>query len=112
MHKETTTYSELISELSSQFDRLSENCQYWIGLAGCPGSGKSTVSQKIKEAMGDKVDVIPMDGYHLYRSELDAMENPQEAHERRGAPFTFNAQKLVDVAGIDQRWTEWRVGES
>lgn len=40
--------------------------------------------------------MIPMDGYHFYRSELDAMDNPQEAYERRGAPFTFNARKLVD----------------
>ncbi|CAA6679871.1 MULTISPECIES: AAA family ATPase [unclassified Lentimonas] len=96
MQKETKTYGDLISELSSKYDSLPENCQYWIGLAGGPGSGKSTVARKIKDALGDKIDVIPMDGYHFYRSELDAMANPQEAHERRGAPFTFNAQKLVD----------------
>ena len=96
MQKEIKTYGELISELSSKFDSLPENYQYWIGLAGGPGSGKSTVTRKIKEALGDKIEVIPMDGYHFYRSELDAMVNPQEAHERRGAPFTFNARKLVD----------------
>ncbi|MGJ8642861.1 MAG: zeta toxin family protein [Luteolibacter sp.] len=96
MQKETKTCGELISELSSKFDALPENCQYWIGLAGGPGSGKSTVAGKIKDALGDKVVVIPMDGYHFYRSELDAMENPQEAQERRGAPFTFNARKLLD----------------
>jgi len=25
-----------------------------------------------------------MDGFHYYRSELDAMPNPKEAHDRRG----------------------------
>ena len=96
MQKETKTYSELIEELSSKFDSLSGSSQYWIGLAGGPGSGKSTVARRIKEALCDQIVVIPMDGYHYYRSELDGMENPEEAHERRGAPFTFNSQKLVD----------------
>eukprot|EP01117_Protostelium_nocturnum_P012486 TRINITY_DN4602_c0_g2_i5.p1 TRINITY_DN4602_c0_g2~~TRINITY_DN4602_c0_g2_i5.p1 ORF type:complete len:163 (+),score=69.87 TRINITY_DN4602_c0_g2_i5:361-849(+) len=38
-----------------------------------------------------------MDGYHYYRSELDAMENSEEAHKRRGAPFTFNAKSLINL---------------
>ena len=96
MHKESKTCDELIGELSSKFDSLADGRQYWIGLAGGPGSGKSTLTGMIKEALGDKVTVIPMDGYHFYRSELDAMEDPEEAHKRRGAPFTFNARKLVD----------------
>jgi pantothenate kinase len=37
-----------------------------------------------------------MDGYHYYRRELDTFANPEEAHKRRGAPFTFNATRLVD----------------
>ena len=36
-----------------------------------------------------------MDGYHYYRSELDAFPDAREAHRRRGAPFTFNAKRLV-----------------
>jgi len=95
LHRETKTHKELITELSSIVDSLAENHQYWIGLAGAPGSGKSTVAQKVKAALDDKLVVIPMDGYHYYRAELDAMANPQEAHQRRGAPFTFNADKLV-----------------
>ena len=39
--------------------------------------------------------IIPMDGYHYYQSELDTMEDPEEAHARRGAPFTFNSAKFV-----------------
>lgn len=34
---------------------------------------------------------VPMDGYHYTRAQLDDMKNPEEAHTRRGAPFTFDA---------------------
>ena len=41
-----------------------------------------------------------MDGFHLYRSQLDAMSDPAEAHARRGAPWTFDAAAFVDCV----RW--------
>lgn len=40
---------------------------------------------------------LSMDGYHMTRAELSSMPNAAEAHERRGAPWTFNVQKLMDV---------------
>lgn len=36
-----------------------------------------------------------MDGYHLSRAQLDAMPDPQNAHARRGAAFTFDAGKFL-----------------
>jgi pantothenate kinase len=36
-----------------------------------------------------------MDGFHLTRAELDALPNATEAHQRRGAPWTFDAAKLL-----------------
>ena len=36
-----------------------------------------------------------MDGFHLYRRELDAMADPAEAHKRRGAHWTFDAAAFV-----------------
>ncbi|KAJ7536686.1 hypothetical protein O6H91_12G077600 [Diphasiastrum complanatum] len=36
-----------------------------------------------------------MDGFHLYRWQLDAMEDPAEAHARRGAPWTFDPASLA-----------------
>jgi pantothenate kinase len=36
-----------------------------------------------------------MDGFHYYRSELDQFPDPQLAHFRRGAHFTFNAEALL-----------------
>ncbi|MDC0936669.1 AAA family ATPase [Pirellulales bacterium] len=92
----TTTYDQLVSKLSSAFDRLNGDEKHWIGLVGAPGSGKSTVAEAIRRRMPKKITVIPMDGYHYYRTQLDAMDDPKEAHARRGAPFTFDAERLVD----------------
>ncbi|GAA0153477.1 hypothetical protein LIER_11704 [Lithospermum erythrorhizon] len=85
----------------------SPNFKYIVGLAGPPGAGKSTLAsevvQRVNKLWPEKVSsmdsqvqppevaiVLPMDGFHLYRKQLDAMENPEEAHARRGAPWTFN----------------------
>lgn len=73
--------------------------QLWIGLAGIPAAGKSTTSSYLHEALiaaGISTVVVPMDGYHFYRHELDQMADPENAHARRGAPFTFNAAKFVE----------------
>ncbi|GET87126.1 hypothetical protein, conserved [Leishmania tarentolae] len=49
-----------------------------------------------RNGYGVEVCVMPMDGYHLYRKELLAMPNAQEAVKRRGAEWTFNPRKLRD----------------
>ncbi|XBH67595.1 hypothetical protein VPH35_095953 [Triticum aestivum] len=81
--------------------------KYIVGLAGPPGAGKSTVASEVVRRVNmrwsqkhakdsspnsneDIATMLPMDGFHLYRSQLDAMEDPKEAHARRGAPWTFN----------------------
>lgn len=62
-----------------------------VGLAGPPGAGKSTLAHEVARRINkiwlekassfdskvqppDIAIVFPMDGFHLYRSELDAME--------------------------------------
>jgi pantothenate kinase len=62
-----------------------------VGLAGPPGSGKSTLSSEVARRVNklwlqkassldsqvkppDVAIVLPMDGFHLYRSQLDKME--------------------------------------
>ncbi|XP_074316792.1 putative uridine kinase C227.14 [Silene latifolia] len=88
------------------------NFKYIVGLAGPPGAGKSTVASEVVKrinnkwpqkapAMDELIDspevatVLPMDGFHLYRHQLDAMEDPKEAHARRGAPWTFDPARLL-----------------
>ncbi|CAM0949078.1 unnamed protein product [Alopecurus aequalis] len=81
--------------------------KYIVGLAGPPGAGKSTVASEVVQRVNTRwsqnhekgssinsneeiATMLPMDGFHLYRSQLDAMEDPKEAHARRGAPWTFS----------------------
>ncbi len=60
----------------------------FIGLAGLPGSGKSTIAEELRTRWPGAV-VLPMDGYHLPKRMLDA-----EAMRRRGAPHTFDSERL------------------
>jgi pantothenate kinase len=38
-----------------------------------------------------------MDGYHLSRAQLDAMPDPDSAHARRGAAFTFDGESFYKL---------------
>ena len=58
---------------------------YLIGIAGIPGSGKTTLCDVLRSRLPDAV-VVPMDGYHLPRCQLDA-----EGLRRRGAQHTFDS---------------------
>ncbi|XP_004493741.1 putative uridine kinase C227.14 isoform X2 [Cicer arietinum] len=106
-------YDALVKRLlPSTSVSLNPNYKLFVGLAGPPGAGKSTIAHEVAKRINklwpekassfdseiqppDVAIVIPMDGFHLYRSELDAMKNPEEAHARRGAPWTFNPMRLL-----------------
>ncbi|KAJ6838414.1 putative uridine kinase C227.14 isoform X1 [Iris pallida] len=101
-------YDALAERLVPAAEKANDlNSKYIVGLAGPPGAGKTTVasevvhrlntflSQKTFTQLDEVATVLPMDGFHLYRSQLDAMENPKEAHARRGAPWTFNPDLLL-----------------
>ncbi|OEL31185.1 putative uridine kinase [Dichanthelium oligosanthes] len=102
-------YDALAEHLLSVLKNIEDpDSKYIVGLAGPPGAGKSTVASEVvrrvnmlwsqKHTKGSEAllpteeiaAMLPMDGFHLYRAQLDAMEDPKEAHARRGAPWTFN----------------------
>lgn len=75
-----------------------------IGVAGGPGSGKTTLAKAVGKLLNEEkasegevpfVTVVPMDGFHLTRAQLDEMKDPVEAHKRRGAPWTFDGSGVV-----------------
>lgn len=66
-------------------------CSHIVGLAGPPGAGKTTIASEVAKrvnklwpqksyAFDSQVQppqiavVLPMDGFHLYRHQLDSME--------------------------------------
>jgi len=84
----------------------SSNYRCVIAIGGVPGSGKTTLADEVCHLVNEysKTDVaiiVPMDGFHYYRHELDKMPNPEEAHERRGSPWTFNGElfyrKILEI---------------
>ena len=56
-----------------------------LGIAGCPGAGKSTLSAAIAASVHSSV-VVPMDGFHLLNDELVRLGR----RNRKGAPDTFD----------------------
>ncbi|MFF0446610.1 nucleoside/nucleotide kinase family protein [Streptomyces sp. NPDC004609] len=57
-----------------------------LGIAGAPGAGKSTLAGQIVAALDGLAVLVPLDGFHLARGELDRLGR---AH-RKGAPDTFD----------------------
>ena len=57
-----------------------------LGIAGAPASGKSTLAERIVEALGADAVLVPMDGFHLD----DAVLRRHGSWERKGAIDTFD----------------------
>ncbi len=80
-----------------QFYKEAQNHQrnmILVGIAGPPGAGKSTTASALHKIIPRSL-VVPMDGYHYRKSQLQQFPNPEEAFARRGAEWTFDAEKFV-----------------
>ena len=82
----TLGFAELVSQIA---DDARNRSRYVFGLAGPPGSGKSTVAALLADALG--AVVVPMDGFHLDNAELDRLG----LSGVKGAPETFDAAGFV-----------------
>ncbi len=75
-------------------DLLARRDRQILAIAGAPGSGKSTVVERLAEALGqdrpDAVAILPMDGFHYDDGVLTALGR----RPWKGAPDTF------DVGGL------------
>ncbi len=70
---------------------------YLVGIAGVPGSGKTTLCRELAARRPDAA-ILSMDGYHLPRNRLDS-----EGMRRRGALHTFDADAFRrDLAKLHQ----------
>ncbi|KAI7841354.1 hypothetical protein COHA_004972 [Chlorella ohadii] len=72
-----------------------ERSPWLVAIIGVPGSGKSSTAKAVcarLNARGVPAANVPMDGFHYYRRQLDQMPDPELAHARRGAEWTFDAR--------------------
>lgn len=70
--------------------------RFIIGLAGPPGSGKTTLANDLCKTLLDKGEqavVVPMDGYHFD----DIVLNKRGHRSRKGAYYTFDAPGFVHL---------------
>lgn len=58
---------------------------FMIAIVGCPGAGKSTLSNALKEAI-PHTNVVQMDGFHLTNEVLEK----KGLLQRKGSPETFD----------------------
>jgi pantothenate kinase len=120
------TYDALATEVVAQrFDKATiGQGQYWIAIAGGPGSGKSTLSSnlvqrvnylcKAQGALNDVAVCLPMDGFHFSRDQLQKLAVTHEKDgvtfetllARRGSPWTFDVDHLVSSLSEARRTQE------
>ncbi|KAF2015185.1 nicotinamide riboside kinase [Aaosphaeria arxii CBS 175.79] len=103
----TNSLSESILDLVRRIDKLlsdqalNPRQRILVALAGVPGSGKSTVSHALLAELAKcgirDVAVVPMDGFHYTKKVLSTFEDVELAFQRRGAPFTFDADAFVHL---------------
>ncbi len=82
----TLGFADLVAHID---DDARGRRRYVFGLAGPPGSGKSTVATRLAGALGGLV--VPMDGFHLDNAELER----RGLLGVKGAPETFDADGFV-----------------
>ncbi|GMH37507.1 hypothetical protein BSKO_05380 [Bryopsis sp. KO-2023] len=103
--------SHVVDDLT---DRIIKRCssiqngnKWIIGIAGPPGGGKTllanAVCERVNEVHNEETTdssfaaVVPMDGFHYTKAQLDAMSDPALARAKRGAHWTFDGSGFVDA---------------
>jgi pantothenate kinase len=73
--------------LMQRLQQLAGGPRRLLGVVGPPGSGKSTLAALMAQSVGERAQVVPMDGFHLAQVELERLGRAA----RKGAPDTFDA---------------------
>lgn len=94
--------SAIASIASAIFKRAGKSGRFVVAIAGPPGAGKSTLSQKLRELLPEgAVEVVPMDGFHFDDRVLES----RGMRARKGSPESF------DFAGFEALLKRIRAGE-
>lgn len=102
------TYDKLAERLRKNIDAGEDDGeQYWVAIAGGPGSGKTTTATEVADRLNqyyssegeEKCVVLPMDGFHYSKDRLKEMDPPEGKNfmARRGAPWTMDAELCYEL---------------
>ncbi|MFT4183508.1 MAG: nucleoside triphosphate hydrolase [Rhizobium sp.] len=70
--------------------------RFLVAIAGPPGAGKSTLADKVAEALrarGESAEVLPMDGFHMDNAVLIE----KGLLKRKGVPESFDVRAFLDI---------------
>ena len=81
-----------VPEAIERATKLAAEGRSLLGIVGCPGAGKSTLSAALTEAVASSV-VVPMDGFHMLNADLVRLGR----RDRKGAPDTFDVESYVTL---------------
>ncbi|MFQ5688050.1 MAG: nucleoside triphosphate hydrolase [Candidatus Scalindua sp.] len=89
---------EYITEIILSKANVNTSNRFIVGIAGGPGSGKSTFAVRLKElinskAKSDLAQTFPMDGFHRKNSELER----SYLISVKGAPETFDVENYISM---------------
>jgi pantothenate kinase len=82
-------------------DAAAPGIRYVLGIAGSPGSGKTTLARTLVSVLGPTAVHLPMDGFHLANATLDRLG----LRERKGAIETFDGWGFVALLDRVRRET-------
>lgn len=91
----TLSTEDRVAEIMARLPEMA-GARRLIALSGPPGTGKSTVAEALCHELrdqGEAVSVVPMDGFHLDNSVLEA----RGLLSRKGAPETFDAAGFISL---------------
>ncbi|MDQ7745845.1 nucleoside/nucleotide kinase family protein [Hydrogenophaga pseudoflava] len=99
------TVPRLHPDLIERLQALAAGPRRLLGVVGPPGAGKSTLAALMAQALGERAQAVPMDGYHLAQVELERLGRAG----RKGAPDTFDA---AGYAALLRRLRQQAPGET
>mmetsp|Transcript_16229 Transcript_16229/g.24259 ORF Transcript_16229/g.24259 Transcript_16229/m.24259 type:complete len:229 (+) Transcript_16229:173-859(+) len=91
--------AEHIKSILLKDSRQNNSGPLMVGIVGIPGSGKTTSARILSDMLKNLQIpnmIMPMDGYHYPLSTLNSFENANDLVYRRGAPDTFDSQRLMN----------------
>lgn len=90
-----TSFDPAVATLAARVRSVQESSRerVIIGITGSPAAGKSTLAEQLVAELGADAVWVPMDGFHLANSALDALGR----RHRKGAPDTFDAPGYVNA---------------